>query len=316
MTGISSAKIHHRLSALRAFQQPCSLAIGSFDGVHLGHQAIVEQVVAYAQDRGLESRLLTFYPRPSEYFAEDKTLPSLMSWREKVSFLANLGLDDVICMPFNRSLSELSPKDFIEQILVQGLKAEYLTVGSDFRFGAKKGGDPKLLESLSSDFGYQLGIASTKTFEGSRISSTSIREALLDGNMELAERLLGRSYRLCGRVIRGKQLGRQLGAPTANVHLKRRRLCVNGVYVAKAWVQGLSYDAIANVGVRPAVDNLEKPLLEVHLLDYDRDLYGQQLEVDLLHKIRSEKKFDSLAILQRQIGEDIAEAKRWHIQNK
>ena len=316
MAGISSTKIHYRLGSHRSFEQACSLAIGSFDGVHLGHQAIVEQVVEYAKERGLKARLLTFYPRPSEYFAADKTLPSLMSWREKVSFLARLGLDDVICMPFNRQLSLLSPKDFVDQVLVQGLKAKYLTVGSDFRFGAGRGGDSKLLATLASDFGYQLEIAATKTFEGSRISSTSIREALLKGDMETAKQLLGRAYRLCGLVVRGKQLGRQLGAPTANVHLKRQRLCVNGVYSAIAWVDGQAYEAIANVGIRPAVDNLEKPLLEVHLLDYDRDLYGQRLEVDLLHKIRSEQNFESLAILQKQISEDIAEARRWHAQNK
>jgi len=292
------------------------LAIGSFDGVHLGHQSIVRDVVQEAKRSGIKSRLLTFYPRPSEYFAADKILPSLMSWREKVCFLASLGLDDVICMPFNKRLSRLPADQFVQQILVEGLNAKYLTVGEDFHFGAKRGGNAELLKTLSESAGFRVQIAQTQLDESSRISSTRIRQCLIEGDMRAAERMLGRPYRLGGRVIRGKQLGRTIGVPTANLHLKRTRLCVNGVFTAVVWLDGEAKPAILNVGYRPAVDQLEKPLLEVHLLNYDGDLYGQYLEVDLLHKLRDEQKFDSIEELTAQIQADVQTAQHWHNNRK
>ncbi len=313
MASISFSNIHHKLSTDRGFDEPCGLAIGSFDGVHLGHQAIVRRVVEESNRLGLKSRLLTFYPRPSEYFAPEKIMPSLMSWREKVCYLSGLGLDDVICMPFNKRLSRLSAEDFIQEILITGLKAKYLSVGADFRFGANRGGDTELLQKRGSELDFNVGIAETQIHASSRISSTRIRESLLQGDLETAQEMLGRPYCLAGRVIRGNQLGRQMGVPTANVHLRRTRICVNGVYAVGASCDGKAFTGVANIGYRPTVDKLEKPLLEVHLLDYDGDLYGKQLEVDLLHKIRGEQKFDSLQILQQQILKDVEEAKKWHL---
>ena len=315
VAAISATKIHHRVTSDRGFDAPCSLAIGSFDGVHLGHQSIIRKVVEQAKNLGIKSRLLTFYPRPSEYFAPGKTLPSLMSWREKVSFLSGFGLDDVICMPFNQSFSKVSAKDFIGQILVDGLNAKYLSVGADFRFGADRAGDASLLVKSGEAKGFSVEIADTQTFAQMRISSTRIRQALLAGDMESAREMLGRSYRLGGKIIRGNQLGRTMGAPTANLHLMRSRLCVDGVFAARVLHGGEIYPAIANIGFRPAVDNLQKPLLEVHLLDYDSDLYERRLEVDLLHRIRGEQKFASLSALQNQILKDIDQAKLWHLSN-
>lgn len=312
MASFSQCNIHHKVSTDRGFDEPCALAIGSFDGVHLGHQSIVREVVEQSRRLGLKARLLTFYPRPSEYFAADRILPSLMSWREKVCFLAGLGLDDVICMPFNMSLSKLPADMFVQQILLEGLNTKYLSVGEDFHFGAKRGGNVATLADMSEVAGFELKIAKTQLDGESRISSTRIRQCLVEGDMISAERMLGRPYRLGGKVIRGKQLGRQIGVPTANVHLKRTRLCVNGVFTGMAWLDGRAYPAVVNVGYRPAVDQLDKPLLEAHLLDYDGDLYGQRLEVDLLCKLREEQKFESLQALTEQIHADIEEAKNWH----
>lgn len=304
--------IHHKVSTDRGFDEPCALAIGSFDGVHLGHQSIVKRVVDQARTRGIKARLLTFYPRPSEYFAADKILPSLMSWREKVCFLATLGLDDVICMPFNSKLSKLHADDFVRQILLQGLNARFLSVGDDFHFGANRSGNAISLQAMSKEAGFELEIAETKLESNNRISSTRIRQSLVNGDMLAAQQMLGRPYRLAGKVIKGKQLGRQIGVPTANLHLKRTRLCVNGVFTASTWLDGKTFPSVVNVGYRPAVDQLDKPLLEVHLLDYDGDLYGRRLEVDLLHKLRDEQKFDSLKDLTQQIHKDIEEARAWH----
>lgn len=312
MASFSNCNIHHKVSTDQGLNEPCALAVGSFDGVHLGHQSIVRGVVEESRRLGIKARLLTFYPRPSEYFAADKILPSLMSWREKVCFLASLGLDDVICMPFNNRLSKLPARTFVQQILLEGLNAKYLSVGEDFHFGANRGGNAEMLESMSKAAGFELQIAETRLDGESRISSTRIRQCLIEGNMSSAERMLGRPYRLGGKVIRGRQLGRQIGVPTANLHLKRTRLCVNGVFTATAWLNGASYPAVVNVGYRPAVDQLDKPLLEAHLLDYDGDLYGQRLEVDLLYKLRQEQNFDSLQALTEQIHTDIKMAKDWH----
>lgn len=311
MTTVSN--IHHKVSTDRGFDEPCGVAIGSFDGVHLGHQAIVRRVVEESNRLGLKSRLLTFYPRPSEYFAPDKIMPSLMSWREKVYYLSGLGLDDVICMPFNKGLSRLSAERFIQDILIRGLNAKYLTVGADFRFGTCRVGDTELLKKVGIESGFNVEIAETQTYAYSRISSTRIRESLLQGDLKTAELMLGRPYSLAGRVIRGNQLGRQMGVPTANVHLRRSRICVNGVYAVSARCEGEPLNGLANIGFRPTVDKLEKPLLEVHLLDYDGDLYGKQLEVELLYKIRGEQKFDSLQLLQQQILRDVEEARSWHL---
>lgn len=312
MAFFSQCNIHHKVSTDRGFDEPCALAIGSFDGVHLGHQSIVRDVVEQSRRMGVKARLLTFYPRPSEYFAADRILPSLMSWREKVCFLASLGLDDVICMPFNMSLSQLPADDFVQKILLNGLNTKYLSVGEDFHFGAKRSGNAATLANMSQVAGFELKIAETQLDGASRISSTRIRQHLIEGEMSAAERMLGRPYRLGGKVIRGRQLGRQIGVPTANVHLKRTRLCVNGVFTAVAWLGETAYPAVVNVGYRPAVDQLDKPLLEAHLLDYDGDLYGQRLEVDLLYKLREEQKFDSLQTLTQKIHSDIEEAKAWH----
>jgi|SaaInl5LU_22_DNA_1037371.scaffolds.fasta_scaffold17326_2 riboflavin kinase / FMN adenylyltransferase len=312
MTRVSKCNIYHKVSTDSGFDEPCGLAIGSFDGVHRGHQAIVQNVVEQSHRLGIKARLLTFYPRPSEYFAADKILPSLMSWREKVGFLATLGLDDVICMPFNARLSRLSAEDFVQDILLDGLKAQYLSIGEDFHFGANRGGNAALLEDMSETVGFELAITDTQLDGDARISSTRIRQSLLEGDMDSAERMLGRPYQLAGRVIQGRQLGREIGVPTANLHLKRNRLCVNGVFAAKAWLGDRAYIAVANVGYRPAVNKLDKPLLEVHLLDYDGDLYGEWLEVDLLYKMREEQEFDSLQSLVQQIHIDIEKARDWH----
>ncbi len=312
MSPLPRCNIHHKVSTDRGFEEPCGLAIGSFDGVHLGHQAIVKGVVEQSRRMGIKARLLTFYPRPGEYFAGDKILPSLMNWREKVCFLASLGLDDVICMPFNRRLSQLTAEAFVQEILLSGLNAKYLSVGEDFHFGANRSGNAGFLKQVSHTAGFQLDIAATCTDGDERISSTRIREALLKGDLSSASRMLGRPYRLSGKVVQGNQLGRTLGVPTANVHLRRSRLCVKGVFCARVLVSGVAYAAVANVGYRPTVDKRDKPLLEVHLLDYDGDLYGQRLDVDLLFKLREERSFDSLQSLKLQIFRDIDEAKSWH----
>lgn len=295
---------------------PSGVTVGSFDGVHLGHRAIIGDLIELCRQRSLASRVLTFYPRPAEFFAPEAAAPSLMGWREKLSILMQSGVDEIICLPFDERISQMSAQAFVEELLVGDLSARLLMIGDDFRFGSDRAGDYNLLEDLSGDLGYELYRTQTLASRGERISSSRIRQALAEGDLALATELLGQPYFVQGRVAAGQQLGRTLGAPTANIEPGRERLPLKGVFAVRVRLpDGEIADGVANLGLRPAVEERTTPLLEVHLLDFDRNLYGERLCVAFLHKIRDERNFPSKEALCEQIGEDIESARQWLAQN-
>lgn len=299
------------LHNLRPEHRGCAVTIGNFDGVHLGHQAVIAQLAQQARALSVPTALVLFEPQPREYFQPDAALARLMRLREKVLALRQLPIDRVLCVEFNAHFAELTAQDFIERVLLRGLGTRYLVVGDDFRFGRDRRGDFSMLVQAGQRNGF--AVTSTPTFAlgGERVSSTRIRAALNVGDLTGAEKLLGRHYRMCGRVAHGNKLGRQIGIPTANIHLHRRAAPVQGIYVVE--VHGLGdapLPAAASVGTRPTVGG-SRALLEVHLLDFDRDIYGAHLGVDFLHKLRDEQRFDSVAEMKVEIQNDIEKTRRY-----
>jgi len=288
------------------------VTIGSFDGVHLGHKAIIEQVREQAGMLGLASVAMTFEPQPHEYFSGDTAPARLMRVRDKARALFEAGIDRVVCISFNKKLASMSAEAFVKELLVDGLGVKYLVVGDDFRFGCDRSGDYQFLVAAGLRYGFDVIDTQTRLLEGERISSTRIRAALEDQQFELANSLLGRTYTINGKVIYGQQLGRQWGVPTANVQLCRYRSPLSGVFAVSAYLpDGRVVNGVANVGMRPTVGGLKKPILEVHIFDFNEDLYGQDLAVEFKHKLRDEKKFDSLEQLKEQIYRDRDTAKQW-----
>ncbi len=295
---------------LRPEHKGCVATIGSFDGVHLGHQLILRELLAVARARGLTAVAIIFEPQPHEFFAGDKAPARLMRLREKLEALWAAGIDRVLCLQFNQSLRGLSGEEFIEQVLVKGLAIQHLVVGDDFRFGCDRKGDFSLLKAKGEQLGFSVSDTHTLEINNQRVSSTRIRQLLEIGDFAHAEALLGRPYGICGRVVYGKQLGRQLGVPTANIDLRRYRSPLHGVFAVVAhFTDGTQVQGVANVGVRPTVNGLKKPLLEVHLFDFSRDIYGAALNIVFLYKLRDEKKFASLDELKAQLQTDINQAK-------
>ena len=289
----------------------CVVTIGNFDGVHLGHRMLLERVFEKSNELNLPSALITFEPQPREFFAGEKVPARLSRFREKVTLLQNTELERLICLPFNEKTQNAPAAWFTEDFLFKALKTQYLLVGDDFRFGKGREGDFNLLEKTGKENGFEVERAKTLEFEGERVSSSRVREALSGGNFELAEALLGRSYFIMGRVVYGRQLGRQLGVPTANIRLQRYRSALEGVYSVS--VEGLEESAmpgIANIGIRPTVGGKE-PLLEVHLFDYSREIYGSLISVTFHQKIREERKFSSIDELKNKIEKDIEHSQSW-----
>lgn len=288
--------------------------IGSFDGVHLGHQQLLQQVLAQARDLGLPSVVVVFEPQPHEYFSKEKAPARIMRLREKVSALFEQGVDRVLCLRFNQPFRELSAEQFVRQVLVKGLSVKYLVVGDDFRFGCDRSGDFSKLKTFGLEHGFdvvdtQTQLATTDHDGTDRISSTRIRALLETDRFNEAANLLGRPYSVSGKVVYGKQLGRTLGFATANIGLGRYRSPVTGVYGVELKVGEITYQAVANVGVRPTVGGRNKPILEVHALQSPGNIYGQIVRVEFKFKIRQEMKFESLEALKQQIANDIEFAK-------
>ena len=291
------------------------VTIGSFDGVHIGHQAILQQVKDAAKRLQLPSVVMTFEPQPREYFSSEKAPARLMRLREKIDALLDFGIDHVVCLKFNRQLRTLSALDFIDQVLVQGLAVDYLIVGDDFRFGCDRSGDFALLTERGREAGFEVMDTATIEVEGQRVSSTLVREAVEGGDFPRAAELLGRPFSISGIVGYGQQLGRELGFPTANVQLNRFSAPLAGVFAVKVNIAGSIYLGAANVGVRPTVGDLIKPILEVHLLDFDGDLYGQRIAVEFIHKIRDEQKFTGIKELITTIQGDVEVIRQWFTNN-
>lgn len=298
------------LHNLRPRHRGCVATIGNFDGVHKGHQQLLAQLNASRDALGVPSVLVTFEPLPREFFRGAAMPARLTRFREKVTLLEETGLDRVLCLPFDEQLAAMPARDIVDELLVAKLGVKYLLVGDDFRFGHGREGDYAMLEAAGKQRGFDVGRLGTLSVEGGRVSSTRVREALADGDLVLAEKLLGHAYFIMGRVIYGRRLGRQLGTPTANIQLQRYQAALNGVFAVE--VDGLArrYAGVANIGIRPTVDGRE-PLLEVHLFDFAGDLYGRLLTVTFRRKIREEQTFESLDALKAQIRRDVVAAQTW-----
>jgi riboflavin kinase/FMN adenylyltransferase len=289
------------------------VTIGSFDGVHLGHQAILKQVICKANKLDLASVVMTFEPQPQEYFSAQTAPARLMRLRDKIETLLALGVDRVVCMRFNRKLRHLTAEQFVQSVLVDGLATKQLIVGDDFRFGCDRSGNFEMLVEMGGELDFTVQDTQTVEIDGERVSSTLIRQLLEQADFKLVSKLLGRHFAVKGRVFYGQQLGRELGFPTANMQLNRYRAPLSGVYAVLVEVEGFStrFQGAANVGVRPTVGDLVKPILEVHLVDFDEQIYGRHIKVEFLHKIRDEKEFTSLDDLTAYIRQDIKNIRDW-----
>ncbi|MDM8545940.1 bifunctional riboflavin kinase/FAD synthetase [Candidatus Venteria ishoeyi] len=299
------------LAQLRTRHQGCVATIGNFDGVHLGHQSVFRDLKIEAKRLQLPSVVISFEPQPQEFFTPEKAPPRLTRLREKVLALRHFALDRMLCLRFNQYLAGLEPNDFIHQVIMEGLGVKYLIVGDDFRFGYRRAGDFSLLQTVGEHHGFQVHAMKTFLLDGERVSSTRVRQAMTTSNMAEVHRLLGRYYTLCGRIAHGRALGRTLNFPTANICLHRKVSPLRGVFAVR--VKGLQTQAlpgVANIGYRPTVENSDvKPLLEVHLFDFNQDIYGAYVEVEIIEQLRDEVKFDSLDALQAQISIDVEQAR-------
>ena len=301
---------------LRPEHHGCVATIGNFDGVHLGHQAVVGQLAEKGSELNLPTLVMVFEPQPLEVFKGNQAPARLTRFREKLRALARFAVDRLLCIRFSSSFAQMSAESFIKDILVNGLGVRYLVVGDDFRFGAGRKGDFEMLQRAGKEYGFEVANLHSFRIGGERVSSTLIRQALAAGSMENAEKLLGRPYRMCGRVAHGDKIGRTLGIPTANIYLHRKVSPVQGIYVVEVFgLKGEPLQGVASVGNRPTVGGT-KPLLEVYIFDFNDDIYGKYLNIDFLHKIRDEKKFESLDELKKWIEDDIVKARDWFARNK
>lgn len=297
--------------------QPIALTIGNFDGVHRGHQAMLDRLKQVANQRGLLACAMTFEPHPRELLTPAQAPARLTSLREKLALMAASGLDQVQICQFNPSFAKMEAEQFVRQILLQTLNIRWLLVGDDFRFGARRKGDTALLQHMLTDSKQaELAIMPPILLDGMRISSTSVRQALQSGDLDLATQLLGRPYSISGRVVHGEKLGKQIGFPTANIQLKHTPPPLSGIFVVEArrasnTAGTETIRGVASLGVRPTVAEHGRPILEVYLLDFDEEIYGQQLQIDFLKKLRDEEKFPDMNTMIRQIERDVAQSRDW-----
>lgn len=297
------------LHNLRPGHRGCAVSIGNFDGVHRGHQAIVARLREHAARLGLPARVVLFEPQPAEFFRPQADEPRLMRLREKLAALAGLDVDGVLCLHFDSRLADMPREDFVERLLVQGLGAQQLVVGPDFRFGHRRLGDIEFLAAAGAAAGFGVDVVPPLQVDGERVSSTAVRQHLTAGDLPGAVRLLGRPYTLHGRVSHGDARGRTIGFPTLNLPLHRKAVSLRGVFAVR--VAGLAptpLPAVANLGWRPTV-NGTYPLLEVHVLDFSGQVYGRHVRVEFVQRLRDEQRFDGLGALRRQIDDDVRAAR-------
>jgi riboflavin kinase/FMN adenylyltransferase len=296
---------------------PVALTVGNFDGIHRGHQAMLQRVLAAARARGLQSCVLTFEPHPREFFRAEAAPTRLTSLREKLELLVAHGVERTHVQRFDHRFASLAPEAFVEKVLAKRLRARWLLIGEDFRFGAKRAGDIALLKRLGPRYGYEVEVLPAVARAGVRVSSSAVRAALAAGDLERAGELLGRPYSISGRVVHGRKLGRELGFATANVQLKHNRPPLTGIYAVRVHGVGTSSrPAVASLGVRPTITASGRAVLEVHLFDFSADLYGAHMRVEFLHKIRNEEKYSDLDALKAQIERDCEAAKTFLLESR
>lgn len=295
----------------RPLPLPVALAIGNFDGVHLGHAALVERLTTVAAAKGLVPTVLTFEPHPREFFTPASAPARLTTLREKLELLAQSGVEQTVVCPFNAAFAALTADAFTEQVIVGGCRTQHLIIGDDFRFGHGRTGDFACLQAAGERHGFAVEAMGSVMVAGERVSSSGVRKALAAGDMEHAARLLGRPYVIDGQVSHGQKLGRQLGFATANIRIRHNPLPMTGVFaVAVGGLGEQPLPGVANLGIRPTVGGT-RPLLEVHLFDFDRDIYGAHISVRFVHKLRDEQRFPNFDALKAQIAADAAAARAY-----
>jgi riboflavin kinase/FMN adenylyltransferase len=299
------------LHNLQPLETPCVASIGNFDGVHLGHQAVIGQLAEKAAALNLPTTLITFEPTPAEYFSGVNAPARLTTFREKYVTLKRFAIDRILVLPFNQRLASMAADDFIQKILIEGLAVRYLVVGDDFRFGKDRTGDFHLLRQSGKENDFTVVSMPSFRVDGERVSSSAIRQALADGNFDRAERMLGRHYHMTGKVAHGEKRGQQWGFPTANINMKRKVIPLRGIFAVEVF--GLDREplfGVANLGTRPTVGGM-RTLLEVHLFDFDEQIYGRRINVVFRHKIREEIRFESFDELKDQIALDVISAREY-----
>ena len=297
-------KIFNSIKSFNA-TKPTIVTIGTFDGVHLGHCKILEQITKSAHSMHCESLVLTFFPHPRMVLQEDTEMKQLNTLDEKIALLDNLGIDNLVVHPFDKEFSRLTAEEFVKKVLVDVFKIKKIIIGHDHRFGRNRTATIDDLINFGETYGFEVEQISAKEINEVSISSTKIRNALLEGNIELATNFLGYDYSLTGIIIKGKQLGRTIGYPTANITIEEDYKLIpnNGVYIAKSVLNGKTVFGMMNIGTRPTVDGT-KQTIEINFFDFKQDLYGQKITISLLHRMRSEQKFESIVALKNQLGKD------------
>ena len=301
---------------------PIALTIGNFDGVHLGHQAMLARLKAVAKQRGISACVMTFEPHPREFFAPDQAPARLTSLREKLELLAKSNVEQTIVYRFNYDFAKISPEAFIKRILVKALSVRWILVGEDFRFGARRAGDVTLLKNRAKKYQFKVEVMPTVTINNQRVSSSIVRQALVAGDLNAARHFLGRHFSISGRVIHGDKLGRKLGFPTANIQMRHNRPPISGIFVVEVYAvtetkQLNKMPGVASLGFRPTIykNGSGSVTLEVHLLDFNREIYGCQLRVDFLHKLRDEAYYADINQLVKQIAKDVESTRHYFLRH-
>ncbi len=297
-------KIFHSLCDF-SITKKTIITIGTFDGVHIGHTKILEKIIQIAKELDCESLVLTFFPHPRMVLQEKTSVKLLHTMEEKKAMLQKIGIDNLIIHPFNKEFSQLSAEEFVKEILIDQLQIQKIIIGHDHRFGRNRTADINDLISFGKKYGFEVEQISAQEIDEIAVSSTKIRNALLDGTISLANEYLGYNYFFSGTVVQGQQLGSKIGFPTANIHIKEdyKLIPKNGVYIVKSYLNEELIYGIMNIGNRPTVNGLNKTI-EVHFLDFDKDLYGQEITIEVVEFIREEQKFDSIDALKNQIQKD------------
>jgi riboflavin kinase/FMN adenylyltransferase len=299
------------LEQLQPFKKGCVLTIGNFDGVHLGHRAVVQKLVRQGKSFDLPVVVMVFEPQPLEYFLRDNAPARLTRLQEKVRHFQKLGIDYLVIVRFNQAFADAEPEYFIKEILLNRLNVKFLVIGDDFHFGKARRGNFAMLKEMGRINGFHVESTEPYLLDGHRVSSTLIRDALNAGELDTAEKLLGRAYSVCGTVEHGEKRGSAIGFPTANIQMHREKTPIQGVFaVTMTGVDECALSGVANVGTRPTFDGGTRVILEVHLFNFDEDIYGREVEVHFKKKIRDEVRFNSMDELQRQIHKDVASAQQ------
>ena len=287
-----------------------SVTLGNFDGVHLGHQKILQRAIEHAHAAGIPSVAITFDPVPKKILQPENAPPLIQTLEQRLNKMESHGIENAIVVPFSRPFAQKKPEEFVQHFLIDRLKVRFFVVGEGFSFGHQKQGDLSLLRSLGARCDFEVDAVPEIRDDGTRISSSQIRTYIQEGRMENARRFLGEPFTMTGIVVQGEQLGGKLGIPTANIRFENEIVPARGVYVCKAISSAVTYSAVTNVGLRPTFEG-KRLTVEAHLLDFSGNLYGSRLDLQFLHKLREEQKFQSVDELKNQIHRDIANAREY-----